>query len=84
MNNSGACRENYPLPVYSVFVFWFNRTDKTHDRESPLLRFIPGVILIVLLDTIGAFASNRINFKYISESTLDSNRQSVLNRFKIN
>lgn len=33
--------------------------------ESPLLRFILGVILIVLLDTIGAFASNRMNFKYI-------------------
>jgi len=32
--------------------------------ESPFLRFILGVILIVLLDTIGSIASNRINFKY--------------------
>jgi hypothetical protein len=37
---------------------------KLMTAESPLLRFILGVILIVLLDTIGAFASNRINFKY--------------------
>lgn len=33
--------------------------------ESPLLRFILGAILIALLDTIGAFASNRFNFKYV-------------------
>ena len=33
--------------------------------ESPLLRFILGVILIVFLDSIGAIASNRFNFKYI-------------------
>jgi hypothetical protein len=32
--------------------------------ENPLLRFILGVTLIVLLDTIGAIASNRLNFKY--------------------
>lgn len=33
--------------------------------ESPLARFILGVIMIILLDTIGAFASNKFNFKYI-------------------
>jgi len=33
--------------------------------ESPLLRFILGVILITVVDTVGAFASNRIHFKYV-------------------
>lgn len=33
--------------------------------ESPLLRFLLGIILIVLLDTIGANASNKWDFEYI-------------------
>lgn len=33
--------------------------------ENPLLRFITGIILITLLDTLGAISSNKFNFKYI-------------------
>src|SRR5579885_1208685 len=33
--------------------------------QSPLLRFLLGVVLITLLDSVGAIASNRMNFRYI-------------------
>jgi hypothetical protein len=38
--------------------------------ESPLLRFILGAILITLVDTFGAVASNRIHFKYVWLTTV--------------
>lgn len=51
--------------IWVVFVSFRIRKRIRMTTNSPLFRFILGVILLTLLDCIGAIASDRMHFKYI-------------------